>query len=171
MEGLGLKWVWLWTVSDQYFLDLLPWSLGNKFQKHESLKNVFSILTERVRDPNDKKCHMAMRGLSNMVCETPDKVGGEGVTWPALMAWHLQGWKMAPHVLVICRCVKDHHRPSTHPLAFSLGQKLRYGLAGSSAQDLTRLQSRCGSDCIPFWSLGSSSKLMWPLKECGPSQL
>ncbi|CAD7675101.1 unnamed protein product [Nyctereutes procyonoides] len=57
----------------QYFLDLLPWSLGNKFQKHESLKNVFSILTERVQDPNDKKCHMAMRGLSNMVCETPDK--------------------------------------------------------------------------------------------------
>lgn len=111
---------------------------------------MFSILAERAQDPNAKKRHMAMRGLGTMACETPDKVGGEGGTRPALLAWSPQDWDRALHVPVTCCCVTDHHRPSIHPLAVSLGQEFGYSVAGSSAQDLTRLPSRCGADCIPF---------------------
>ena len=39
----------------------------------------------------------------------------------------------------------------------SLGQKSRHGLTGSSAQGLTRLQSRCRLSCISFWGSESSS--------------
>ncbi|KAM8963446.1 protein maestro isoform 4-T4 [Lycaon pictus] len=59
-------------TSVMSFLSKVSWKL--KFQKRESLKNAFSILAERARDPNDKKRHMAMRGLGTMACETPDKV-------------------------------------------------------------------------------------------------
>nr|XP_055159244.1 protein maestro-like isoform X2 [Nyctereutes procyonoides]XP_055189374.1 protein maestro-like isoform X2 [Nyctereutes procyonoides] len=59
-------------TSVMSFLSKVSWKL--KFQRRESLKNAFSILAERAQDPNDKKRHMAMRGLGTMACETPDKV-------------------------------------------------------------------------------------------------
>ncbi|XP_022351703.1 protein maestro isoform X3 [Enhydra lutris kenyoni] len=59
-------------TSVMSFFSKVSWSL--RFQKRESLKNVFSILAERAQDPNAKKRHMAMRGLGTMACETPDKV-------------------------------------------------------------------------------------------------
>nr|XP_044999974.1 protein maestro [Jaculus jaculus]XP_044999975.1 protein maestro [Jaculus jaculus]XP_044999976.1 protein maestro [Jaculus jaculus] len=45
-----------------------------KFQKRETLKNVFSILAERARDPNATKRHLAMRSLGILACEAPDQV-------------------------------------------------------------------------------------------------
>uniref|UniRef100_A0A8C7AC56 Maestro n=1 Tax=Neovison vison TaxID=452646 RepID=A0A8C7AC56_NEOVI len=59
-------------TSVMSFFSKVSWTL--RFQKRESLKNVFSILAERAQDPNAKKRHMAMRGLGTMACETPDKV-------------------------------------------------------------------------------------------------
>ncbi|XP_048074539.1 protein maestro [Ursus arctos] len=59
-------------MSMMSFFSKVSWTL--RFQKQESLKNVFSILAERAQDPNAKKRHMAMRGLGTMACETPDKV-------------------------------------------------------------------------------------------------
>ncbi|XP_004410512.1 PREDICTED: protein maestro isoform X2 [Odobenus rosmarus divergens] len=59
-------------TSMMSFFSKVSWTL--RFQKRESLKNVFSILAERAQDPNAKKRHMAMRGLGAMACETPDKV-------------------------------------------------------------------------------------------------
>ncbi|XP_021542038.1 protein maestro isoform X2 [Neomonachus schauinslandi] len=59
-------------TSMMSFFSKVSWTL--RFQKRESLKNVFSNLAERAQDPNAKKRHMAMRGLGTMACETPDKV-------------------------------------------------------------------------------------------------
>uniref|UniRef100_A0A7N5KTL7 Maestro n=1 Tax=Ailuropoda melanoleuca TaxID=9646 RepID=A0A7N5KTL7_AILME len=59
-------------TSMMSFFSKVSWTL--RFQKQESLKNVFSILAERAQDPSAKKRHMVMRGLGTMACETPDKV-------------------------------------------------------------------------------------------------
>ncbi|XP_004703046.1 protein maestro [Echinops telfairi] len=45
-----------------------------KFQKREPLKNMFSVLAEKARDPSAKKRHTAMKGLATLAWETPDKV-------------------------------------------------------------------------------------------------
>ncbi|XP_007942002.1 protein maestro [Orycteropus afer afer] len=45
-----------------------------RFQKQETLKNMFFILTEGARDCSAKKRHMAMKGLGTLACEAPDKV-------------------------------------------------------------------------------------------------
>lgn len=92
----------------------VSWKL--KFQKRESLKNAFSILAEKARDPNDKKRHMAMRGLGTMACETPDKVGGEGGTPSALMAWYprAERWCLMYWLSVACdRSPQAQHSSSS----------------------------------------------------------
>ncbi|XP_055478675.1 protein maestro isoform X3 [Psammomys obesus] len=54
------------------FFSKVSWKL--KLQKREPLKNVFSILAERARDPSAKKRRLAMRGLGTVACEAPEKV-------------------------------------------------------------------------------------------------
>ncbi|XP_055478671.1 protein maestro isoform X1 [Psammomys obesus] len=53
------------------FFSKVSWKL--KLQKREPLKNVFSILAERARDPSAKKRRLAMRGLGTVACEAPEK--------------------------------------------------------------------------------------------------
>ncbi|XP_013012703.1 protein maestro isoform X1 [Cavia porcellus] len=50
----------------------ISWKL--RFQKRESLKNVFFILAERARDPSAKKRYLAMKGLGTMANEAPNQV-------------------------------------------------------------------------------------------------
>ncbi|KAL1773801.1 maestro isoform X1 [Sigmodon hispidus] len=53
------------------FFSKVSWKL--RLLKREPLKNVFSILAEKARDPNAKKRHLAMRGLGIVAREAPDK--------------------------------------------------------------------------------------------------
>lgn len=50
-------------------------------------------------------------------------------------------------------------RTDTYYLLVSIGHDSRHGLAESSDEGLTRLQSRCYPRCVPCWSLGPFSKL------------
>ncbi|KAM6167427.1 protein maestro isoform 2-T2 [Erethizon dorsatum] len=54
------------------FFSKVSWKL--RFQRREPLKNVFSILAERARDPSAKKRHLAMRGLGTLAREAPSQV-------------------------------------------------------------------------------------------------
>ena len=48
----------------------------------------------------------------------------------------------------------------------SLGQDFGHSRAGSSVQDVIRLQLRCQLDQVLIWSLGSFSKLIQIVEKC-----
>lgn len=111
-----------------------------------------------------------MRGLGTMACETPDKVGEEGGTQLALMAWSPQDREMVLHVPVIRCCATDHHRPSIHPLVVPLSQEFRYSIAGFSAQHLTRLPPGVGQTAFLSEACALLSSLCGRWKNAAPSR-